>query len=252
MARDHAMAEAVGPGCAALRLYRWTAPTISFGRNEPARGLYDVDTARRQGIVFVRRPTGGRAVLHHHELTYAVAVPATAYGGVRTTYQRVNRALLRGLWALGVPATLWDDRRPAARPDAGPCFDRPAHGEVVVGASKIVGSAQARVERVVLQHGSLPLRRRTAWLRRLSLAAQEARGPSGPARGEPETGQTTVSDVLGFVPRWDRVAEAVEQGFRAEFAGRWEDGAHGCARVERESEERWRSRYGHAEWTWRR
>ena len=82
MARDHALAEELEAGHAVLRLYRWDRPTVSLGRNEPGK-CYDTDRARECGIPFVRRPTGGRAVLHSDELTYAVVAPLRALGGLR-------------------------------------------------------------------------------------------------------------------------------------------------------------------------
>ena len=82
MAVDHALAETADPDAGWLRLYRWTRPTLSLGRNEPAAGFYDFERAGRLGIDVVRRPTGGRGVLHDAELTYAVVAPVAA-GGLR-------------------------------------------------------------------------------------------------------------------------------------------------------------------------
>ena len=66
-----------------MRIYEWSRPTLSLGRNQAARGHYDLERARAAGIDFVRRPTGGRAVLHHRELTYSVTAPAAALGPAR-------------------------------------------------------------------------------------------------------------------------------------------------------------------------
>ncbi len=75
MARDHGLAASLRSGEGVLRLYQWDLPTVSFGRNEPAKGLYLEEMAKKEGVAFVRRPTGGRAVLHHQELTYALVFP---------------------------------------------------------------------------------------------------------------------------------------------------------------------------------
>ena len=83
MAWDHTLALWCGPDRAVLRLYSWDRPTLSLGRNEPAAQLYSRDALRNRGVGVVRRPTGGRAVLHHRELTYAVCAPIRALGGVR-------------------------------------------------------------------------------------------------------------------------------------------------------------------------
>ena len=98
MAVDQALLDAVKAGGApVLRLYRWDPATLSFGRTQPARGLYDAEAARARAIAFVRRPTGGQAVLHDDELTYAVVAPVPAVGRPREAYRRINAALVEGL-----------------------------------------------------------------------------------------------------------------------------------------------------------
>ena len=81
MALDHALAVCSQESRGVLRLYSWMEATVSLGRNEPARGLYDRANAVEQKIEFVRRPTGGRAVLHSNEVTYAIVIPVRALGG---------------------------------------------------------------------------------------------------------------------------------------------------------------------------
>ena len=108
-----------------FRVYTWRRPTLSLGRNQTARGLYDPDTARARGVDVVRRPTGGRAVLHHREVTYSVTGPAASESdgeSLRDAYASINRLLLDGLRRLGVRAEL---ARPAVRaplPSGAPCF----------------------------------------------------------------------------------------------------------------------------------
>src|SRR4051812_21636868 len=76
MARDIALQErASRTGEAVFSIYSWSTPTLSFGRNQPAIGLYDLDKIQALGIDVVRRPTGGRAILHHREITYSVTAP---------------------------------------------------------------------------------------------------------------------------------------------------------------------------------
>lgn len=148
------MLESVQAGSAPiLRFYRWTQPTLSLGRNQPASPA----DAPVPGRALVRRPTGGMAVLHHRELTYAIALPAALLGGPRATYMKVNEALVEGLRTLGVPATV-ATRAPRARFGAvHPCFAEAAEGEVVVHGRKLVGSAQRYEKRAILQHGSILL-----------------------------------------------------------------------------------------------
>ena len=87
MALDDALLEtADADGLCVLRLYAWDPPTLSFGRNEPALRRYDRDAIAQRGLATVRRPTGGRAVWHHREVTYAVTAPVATFGSLRDTY----------------------------------------------------------------------------------------------------------------------------------------------------------------------
>jgi lipoate-protein ligase A len=156
MALDAALMErARASGERVFRVYTWRRPTLSLGRNQTARGLYDPALATARGVDVVRRPTGGRAVLHHREVTYSVTGPASEAESLRDAYASINRLLLDGLRRLGVRAEL---ARPAARaplPSGAPCFETPTEGELVVGARKLVGSAQFREQGAFLQHGSI-------------------------------------------------------------------------------------------------
>lgn len=144
-------------GRAFLRLYRFDPPCLSFGRNEPVTG-YDRAAIVRLGVDVVRRPTGGRAVWHEHEVTYAVAAPIAAFGGLRLGYWAIQGWLAAALRTLGAEATLAPERpRPAALARSGACFAAPVGGEVLVHGRKLVGSAQARRGRALLQQGSVLL-----------------------------------------------------------------------------------------------
>jgi lipoate-protein ligase A len=169
MALDHAlMHRAARTGEAVLRIYTWRHPTLSFGRHEAARGVYDRAAITAAGLAVVRRPTGGRAVLHDDEITYSVTAPlspdhhAALPGGARRAraralYSAINHLLLQGLARLGVAAQLASGDA-TAHPRSlgtGPCFDTASDGELVVAGRKLVGSAQWREEGAVLQHGSM-------------------------------------------------------------------------------------------------
>src|SRR6266540_3038452 len=151
MALDEALLlEAGRTGARFLRLYRWDPPCLSLGRNEPA--------LERGGIATVRRPTGGRAVWHEHEVTYAVAAPIAAFGRLRDAYRAIHERLATALRSLGADVTLAADRRTRPlgdRPNA--CFAETIGGEVLVGGRKVVGSAQVRRGAAFLQHGSILL-----------------------------------------------------------------------------------------------
>jgi lipoate-protein ligase A len=144
--------EAVRSGSAFLRLYRWDPPTLSIGRNQPLDGLVT------EGIAVVRRPTGGQAVWHEHEVTYAVAAPISVFGSLRTAYREIHSRLAAALRELNVDAVLAPGR-PAVRPSGRPasCFASSASGEILVQSRKLVGSAQVRRRDAFLQHGSILL-----------------------------------------------------------------------------------------------
>ena len=247
MARDHALAELARPGTGTLRLYRWSPATLSFGRNEPVTVGYRELLRRHPEFGAVRRPTGGRAVIHDRELTYAAVLPMGACGGLRAAYRRINEALVAGLRGLGVGAG--HARGRALPPESGPCFMEAADGEVVVGGRKLVGSAQARIGGSILQHGSL-----------LLVADQRALFTDVPGKTDLNGGHggmnrgrfrpTTLAGVLGEVPAWDRLAAALCGGFEAVFAGSWSHGE--MSRREATLAAKLEMRYGSREWTWRR
>lgn len=241
MAVDEALAESVRQGgLPVVRVYRWAPPCLSLGRNQPARDRYDLDALRRAGVDVVRRPTGGRAVLHHRELTYAAVLPDGALGPPRQAYAAVNRALVTGLQRLGVDARLQPASGPAARPSLAPCFDAPAEGEVVAGGRKLVGSAQRRSGRVLLQHGSLPLRDDQSSVRSF------LRDPSSVEDGA--TPPATLAALLGAEPAWDALAAALRDGWAAALGVSFEAGV--LTDAERDRAAALAARFHDPAWTW--
>jgi len=164
MARDVAMLEAVADGEAppTVRLYGWDPPCLSLGRHQGVKAA-DLEFCRAEGIDVVRRPTGGRALLHHLELTYAVAAPlgtGPLPRGLQDTYRLICGALVQAMQALGVEAELTggDVNLELPGPQSTvPCFEAPAGGEVVVGGRKLIGSAMRAHGSAVLQHGAILL-----------------------------------------------------------------------------------------------
>lgn len=154
MALDAAlMARARRTGETVLRVYSWSAPTLSLGRNQRAAGAYDVNALADAGIGIVRRPTGGRALLHHREVTYSVTAPVR--DGLGTSYAAINVLLMNALRALGVPAEVVAPGGSATPPSSLPCFAEPSAGELVAEGRKLVGSAQWRDDGAMVQHGSI-------------------------------------------------------------------------------------------------
>jgi len=229
MALDTALlAEAQCSGRAFLRLYRFNPPCLSFGRHEPARSRYDRAAIARLGLDVVRRPTGGRAVWHEHEVTYAVAAPIVAFGSLREAYRAIHATLTAALRTVGANATLAPDRptvRPSDRPAA--CFATSAGGEVLVDGRKLVGSAQLREGGALLQHGSILLDGSQEMIRRVS--REQGAG----------SGETTLSAVLGRPVSFMEVAQAIV----ATWDGRLEPSDCPTLRP---------SGFGDPAWTWRR
>lgn len=273
MARDHAVAAALRPGTGTVRFYRWSPATLSLGRNEPLTVGYRNLLRRHPWIGVVRRPTGGRAVIHDRELTYSVALPARAFGGPRRAYRKINEGMVEGLRGLGVDACLAAGT--ALPPDAGPCFLEAAEGEVVVGGRKLVGSAQVRIADAVLQHGSVLLVADQGPL--LEGVGQNGGVPAGisadregPGRGRPSgwnrgrvggngksgndlavsSGSVTLSQVLGEAPSWEVLVNAFSRGFAHALGGSWRPGR--LTSGERTLAAELEHRYGSAAWTQRR
>src|SRR5947208_15863305 len=196
------LARADRTGSAFLRLYRFQPPCLSLGRNEPAAARYDRAAIARRGLDVVRRPTGGRAVWHEHEVTYAVAAPIATFGGLRGAYHAIHARLAAALHTLGVAATLAPDRPTARPPDRhGSCFATPVGGEVLVAGRKLVGSAQVRRGQAFLQHGSILLDGSQAMVQVVS----RERGAG--------SGETTLAAVLGRPVSFEEVANAVIEAF---------------------------------------
>jgi lipoate-protein ligase A len=209
MARDSALqARAARTGETVFSIYSWLRPTLSFGRHQPATGLYDIDKIRSANVDVVRRPTGGRAILHDHEVTYSVTAPLREAAPLRETYSRINRILLDGLGRLGVGVELASPRGRAPAPNMRPCFEAPAEGELVARGSKLVGSAQWRDERAVLQHGSILVEDDQSSLPSFAAAGADAGNDSIPR-------PATLHALLGRSPEVAEVANAMFEAVRS-------------------------------------
>jgi lipoate-protein ligase A len=236
MALDQAMLHHARRGEHRLRLYRWAPHCLSFGRHEPALRRYDRAKIGQLGLDVVRRPTGGRAVWHAEELTYALAAPLDAFGGLRQAYEEIHRMLLAALRRLGVQAELAPSRQTAGL-GAGSCFAWPAGGEIMVGDRKVVGSAQLREGTGLLQHGSILLAGRQATVREVTV------------NGAPPDLAGSLAEAIGRAPDIREVADIVAAVAADRWGGDW--------RRETVSAElladaaRHEVRFRSPEWTWR-
>jgi len=216
MALDAAVAWGVGEGLApsTLRVYRWEPAAVSVGYAQRPEAAVDRDACARRGLAVVRRPTGGRAVLHDGDVTYAVAVPRRGpWAGlsVAATCRAIHEAVAAGLRRLGVPAALAGPR-PAREGGRGSlCFATVSSHEVTAGGRKLVGSAQRRFHAAVLQHGSIPL---TMDARRLASLAPRGSGDDAEVLAR---AMVSLAEALGRVPDGAEVAAALAAGFAETF-----------------------------------
>ena len=218
-----------------LRLYRWAPHCLSFGRHEPAIRRYDRERAEALGLDTVRRPTGGRAVWHSDELTYAVALPAEGLGDVREVCAEIHRMLGEGLRRLGVAAKA-ACAAPALRPGAGACFAAPAGGELMLGDRKVVGSAQLRERGALLQHGTI-------------LLSGDQRTVAEVTRGAPPADRAgRLALALGQRPDPAAVAEAVAAAAAARWPGHWRTAAGDDGPVD--DAVPFEARFRSSAWTW--
>ncbi|MGQ7276565.1 lipoate--protein ligase family protein [Brevibacillus thermoruber] len=148
-----------------VRFYTWNPATLSIGYFQKAAKEINLEALRERGLGFVRRPTGGRAVLHDQELTYSVVVSEShpkMPSSVTEAYKVISMGLLHGFQRLGLHAEMVslateEEKEKYSSPGSSACFDSPSWYELVVEGKKVAGSAQTRQKGVILQHGSILL-----------------------------------------------------------------------------------------------
>ena len=197
-----------------VRFYRWKRPTVSLGRNQKIDAAVDRLFCEESGIDIVHRPTGGRAVLHEDEMTYAVASnDSNCFGDtIYANYKSVSEALCEGFRGLGVPAILAPETRRISTSVNGvdlPCFVSPSRYELTVQGRKIVGSAQRRLRRSFLQHGSMPIHCDRDKLARATRMANSALL---------EEEMAGLAEFLPERPSIERLTGALIQGFMTRFS----------------------------------
>ncbi|MCA1025517.1 MULTISPECIES: lipoate--protein ligase family protein [Cytobacillus] len=148
-----------------IRFYGWNPATLSIGYFQKVDKEIKLEAVKENGLGFVRRPTGGRGVLHEHELTYSVIVPEEHPQMPKTVteaYRVISEGVLRGFQQLGLEAYFAvprskEEKEMLKNPRSSVCFDAPSWYELVVEGRKVAGSAQTRQKGVILQHGSILL-----------------------------------------------------------------------------------------------
>jgi lipoate-protein ligase A len=249
MAVDEAILEHAGRGDSlpTLRLYAWNPACLSLGYAQP---YADVDEARlaAHGWDVVRRPTGGRAILHTDELTYSVCTAPhepIMDGTVLESYNRIARALVAACHTLGLPVGMEEHTPPAAATKGAVCFEVPSAYEIVLNGKKLIGSAQARKREGILQHGSLPLYGDlTRIVQALAFESEQTRADAAERLLKRAT---TAESYLGRAIDWETAAQALVGAFRQELGITFERGQISEAEKAR-AEDLFQKKYAHPEW----
>lgn len=250
MALDEAILESVSAGTSppTLRLYAWEPPCLSLGYAQP---FTDVDQGGlyQKGWDLVRRPSGGRAILHTDELTYALIAPDNHpdfVGGVLESYRHFSRGLVKMLAFLGLEPELQSTSLIQNDFQHSPvCFQIPSIYEITVQGKKLIGSAQVRRRSGALQHGTLPL---TGDITRICQVLNYA-NPDERRSAAAKLRETasTVGDLLETAPSWQQAAEAMTRAFSESLAMQF-DRDQISADEEQRAEELLEARYNHREW----
>jgi lipoate-protein ligase A len=222
MAIDEAILHAVADGQSrpTLRFFQWQPACLSLGYNQHWEEVNE-EACRQLGYTWTRRPTGGKAILHTDEVTYSLIIPQDdprIRGDIVESYRTLSFGLLRGLKKLGVQATqaTKDDNVTNRRESKGGpvCFDTPSRYEITWQGKKLIGSAQLRRRRVVLQHGTLPLYGSLNRILDVLVFSEEERAVQTdllPQRA------TTLAEVLGRELSNTEVEAALRDGFATEL-----------------------------------
>jgi lipoyl(octanoyl) transferase len=254
MAIDEALLGSVarGDSVPVLRLYAWSPACLSLGYGQRASDA-DLDRIDAMGWQMVRRPTGGRAILHTDELTYSVSLPADhplVEGDVVQSYRRISEALLVALKLLGAQPQA--ERATHGGSNGAVCFETPSHYEITVEGRKLIGSAQVRRKDHnggVLQHGTLPLHGDIA--RICDALAYTNADEREDAKAQVRARALTLENALGYTVAWEDVAAAVVQGFVETFDLAFEESSLSEAETER-AEHLAVEVYGSEAWTFKR
>ncbi len=213
-----------------LRFYKWSQPTISIGNFQKVENDLDLSQCVQKNILVVRRPTGGRAILHSDEVTYSVAAPNSHPDfskGIKQTHFIISQALISGLKELGVcdagikyktkcDNTGNQDRSPA-------CFSTLNHCEIAVRGKKLIGSAQKRTRKAFLQHGSILLGFNSEELSTLLKFKNEKMRDDFNIK---LNNSITALNHLGIsVFTYHQVLKAILKGFQKIFPGDWKEGS---------------------------
>ena len=252
MAVDEAMLEAGVAGLIppTLRFYAWQPAAVSLGFFQPLDDRIDLAQIAARGFGLVRRPSGGRAILHQDELTYSVVVAEGLIADGRSvmgSYRTLSRGIEAGLGRLGLGAELADRVAPERMKAQGlptVCFAKAAKCDMTVAGRKIVGSAQTRRRGVIMQHGSVPIHMDPAE----HLAVMPGEGTDEASQQRLLEKACGVADALGRPVSFDELAAALREGFEERLGVVLEEGDLTAWELARAQELR-DTRYATPAWT---
>ena len=249
MAVDEAILEHVGrrESLPTLRLYDWQPACLSLGYAQPYAAV-DETRLKERGWEVVRRPTGGRAILHTDELTYSVTAPTdepSVAGSVLESYNRLAVALLAAVHSLGLPVEMKEGSSPNHETPNPVCFEVSSAYEITVQGKKLIGSAQARRKEGVLQHGSLPLTGNLARITEALVFADESARQNAAQRLLERA--ATVESVLERTVSWSEAAQAFINAFEEKLGLHLEEGVLSESEQKR-TEMLICEKYDHPEW----
>jgi lipoyl(octanoyl) transferase len=243
MAIEEAVLRYVGRGESppTIRFFGWSPPCVSLGYGQRAQDELDIGACTRLGYSWLRRPTGGRAILHMDEVTYSLAMPLSdprAWGGILGSYQRISRGLVLGLESMGA-AVDRSEPGPTQAAVSAACFDQPSSYEITYRGRKLVGSAQVRRRNGMLQHGSMPVRGEVDGIVEVLLLGPERRSDLSRRLRERAT---TLESVLGILVDPASVVKAISRGLADALDVELVEGALSA------SEQQWASTVGLAKY----
>lgn len=208
-----------------LRFYTWCPAAASVGRLQKIPENFSLTQCRKLGLDAIRRPTGGRIVLHKGDLTYSLVFAENSPAfpkGILPSYKKISRAIQHGLKLLGIASQLCSQQKINRSPF---CFSSAARYEILVNGKKIMGNAQKREKGAVLQQGSIMIDNHRSVISQLFSAPHYPLKTTMPEREERERGQLpggkedflSLSEILnGSIPI-PRIKDALIQGFKEIF-----------------------------------
>ncbi|WP_156290388.1 lipoate--protein ligase family protein [Oceanobacillus salinisoli] len=198
-----------------LRFYGWSTPTLSVGQFQKVQKSINFDAVHNYNCEFVRRLTGGSAVLHDNELTYSIvvsedhpAIPAS----IREAYYILSKGLFEGFKNLGITVDYATPERSEAKERTAVCFEKAAFYEMMVDGKKLSGNAQTRKKGVLLQHGSIPMSMNTEMLYDLFRFPSEKIKQR--KRNAFQNKATTIDQLTNHSHSFSMMKDAFYQGFK--------------------------------------